>query len=210
MGVSALELARPIQGGPGNCTAGFIANIIDRLQPPQIDHRLRQSGVPVTESPRGRWLPRAATWLPGLILFLIASIQRMEIRSTGLSVWKGGAFGMFANIDRPRTSREVWLTVTVAGGTPERVGLPEAMQRKVRLAQFVPLGSATDNLLESLRTSCWRKASSTSQSALLWSPCSNPASRPAIAATVAVVNLRYDRPSRTLRTSTIRQLEWHQ
>lgn len=113
---------------------------------------------------------RLAGYVPTLVLVLVALNQIRLARTTDLTPWKGGGFGMFSTIDRPR-ARQVRCH-TVGGDKDIPVAIPADLNDLEQSARNLPternlirLGReiATtfhDRLpgLEAIRVEVWRRA----------------------------------------------------
>jgi hypothetical protein len=63
------------------------------------------------------------TWLPSVLLLLVAGHQRYLVESRGLTPWKGGGMGMYS--DFHYRDHEVWLRLDGDGRDPEHEYLSE-------------------------------------------------------------------------------------
>jgi len=112
---------------------------------------------------------RLAVYLPVLVLALVALNQIRMARTTDLTPWKGGGFGMFSTLDRPR-ARQVRVHV-VGGGRDIPLAVPAELHELEESAKNLPTernlirlgreiaGTLEDRLagLETIRVEVWRR-----------------------------------------------------
>lgn len=118
----------------------------------------------------GKHWRRLAVYLPTLLLALVALNQMRLARTTDLTAWKGGGFGMFSTIDRPR-ARQIRCHL-VGGNTDIPLAIPADLKQLEESAKNLPteknlirLGreiaaTVEDRLpgLETIRVEVWRRA----------------------------------------------------
>ena len=91
--------------------------------------------------------------LAPLLLVLVAIFQLWQVETRGLSRWKGGGFGMYA--DFPFDTRQAWYTFQQPG-EPRRYVLKfepslfHPVHHIHELADKLPAGTGTD-----VRVECW-------------------------------------------------------
>jgi hypothetical protein len=92
--------------------------------------------------------PQLLTRLPVLALVLLAVTQIVQVHAYQLSPWKGGGFGMFSTNDHGgfRTLR----AYTLAGGSAERLQVPEALRRTSLRAREFPTEARLASLARTL------------------------------------------------------------
>ena len=117
---------------------------------------------------RGGW-QRLAGYLPVVLLALVALNQIRIAKTTDLTAWKGGGFGMFSTLDRPR-ARQVRIHV-VGGGRDVPLAVPAELNELEVSAKNLPseenlikLGRAIAGTLknrlaglETIRVEVWRR-----------------------------------------------------
>lgn len=80
---------------------------------------------------------RAAVVLPALLLLMVASLQMTLARTTLLSPWKGGGFGMFAAVDGVPFR---WLRIYVtARDRSEELAIPASLADRAHRTVTWPL-----------------------------------------------------------------------
>ena len=113
---------------------------------------------------------RLVGYFPILLLVLVALNQIRMARTTDLTAWKGGGFGMFSTLDRPR-ARQVRVHI-VGGGRDIPFAIPADLHNLEESARNLPneknlirLGreiadTLEDRLagLETIRVEVWRRA----------------------------------------------------
>lgn len=112
---------------------------------------------------------RLAVTLPVLLLSLVAVHQIRLARSSDLTAWKGGGFGMFSTLDRPR-ARQVRVHLVGAGrdipfSVPARFNdLQESVKTRPTERKMRRLGrEIAENIkqrlpeLETVRVEVWRR-----------------------------------------------------
>ena len=118
---------------------------------------------------RMRWR-RLAGYLPILLLALVALNQIRITRTTDLTPWKGGGFGMFSTLDRPR-ARQVRVHL-VGGGRDIPFAIPADLNVLEESAKNLPSARNLLRLgreiaqtlehrlagLETIRVEVWRRA----------------------------------------------------
>ena len=72
---------------------------------------------------------------PALLLVGVAGIQLMRARTTGLTPWKGGGFGMFSTVDSGRARFLRAYLVTGSGDVPIDLPADESVRQLVRRVQ---------------------------------------------------------------------------
>jgi hypothetical protein len=87
---------------------------------------------------------RLAIALPSALLLTVAAAQMTLARTSSLSPWKGGGFGMFASIDG-LPFRQVRLYVE-APGRAEQLAIPESLEIEAAKVATFPHGRALDSL----------------------------------------------------------------
>ena len=73
---------------------------------------------------------RVAVLLPTLLLFVVAFAQMLLARTSLMSPWKGGGFGMFASVDGlPFRSIRIYVT---AADRSEELAVPASLEDEAR------------------------------------------------------------------------------
>ena len=114
------------------------------------------------------WFRRFAVMGPVALLIAVAATQMVLARTTGLSPWKGGGFGMFASVDgRPFR----WVRIYVfAPARSEEIAVPLSLEDDAGRVATFPYGRAMEQLarsvirrelrrqqpVESVRVEVWR------------------------------------------------------
>jgi hypothetical protein len=113
---------------------------------------------------------RLAGYLPVVLLALVALNQIRMAQTTDLTAWKGGGFGMFSTLDRPR-ARQIRIHV-VGGGRDIPLAVPAELHELEVSAKTLPteknllkLGRAISATLENrlagleaIRVEVWRRS----------------------------------------------------
>jgi hypothetical protein len=89
---------------------------------------------------------RARLWaaLPAVLLAIVASTQIVLTRTTLLSPWKGGGFGMFSTLDgRPFRYARMFVS---AAERSEELAVPPSLEELVAQAEMLPGDAQFDRL----------------------------------------------------------------
>ena len=117
----------------------------------------------------GRHWPPWVGYLPILLLLFVAANQMRIARSTAMTAWKGGGFGMFSTLDRP-SARQVRVHL-VGGGRDLPFAIPADLNHLEESAKSRPTEKKLIRLgreiaytleerlpgLESIRVEVWRR-----------------------------------------------------
>ena len=126
--------------------------------------------MPAKRTPEaGQFASRIAGVLPLIVLALVALNQVRLAKTTDLSAWKGGGFGMFSTLDRPR-ARQVRCNLVGRGNDvplaipAELRDLEESVKNNPTQKKLIRLGrkiaeTLDDRLpgLEMIRVEVWRR-----------------------------------------------------
>jgi hypothetical protein len=91
--------------------------------------------------------------IPSLLLVGIASAQIVAARSTLLTPWKGGGFGMFSTVDAPH-ARFVRIILETPDGE-KRVPVPDTWREEAAVLRAVPTQARADQLAGALVDETW-------------------------------------------------------
>jgi hypothetical protein len=150
-----------------------------------------------------RWAETACVWAVPVVLLLVAAWQIVLVKTTRLSPWKGGGFGMFSTIDAP-DDRVVSARVTISGEEyPVELSGPLAAARDRVLAQ--PTEAHGRQVLARLLDASWelrehRGGSADAERRFFAMPAESGAGSSPAGAHVEVCRMRFD--GRTNRLST--------
>jgi hypothetical protein len=91
---------------------------------------------------------RLAIFGPAALLLTVASTQMVLARTTGLSPWKGGGFGMFASVDGTPFR---WARLYVfAADRSEEITIPRSLEDHVQRVVTWPHQRAMEGLAEAI------------------------------------------------------------
>jgi hypothetical protein len=92
--------------------------------------------MPLVMSSTTRQSVRVAGFIAPALLCAVALIQIVAARTTRLTAWKGGGFGMFSTIDSP-SARFIRIQLETDRGVL-RVGVPSSLQRDAARLREAP------------------------------------------------------------------------
>jgi hypothetical protein len=95
-----------------------------------------------------------AALLAPLLLAAVASFQLYLARTTLLTPWKGGGFGMFSTVDAP-SARFLRIVLETADGKEIRVGVPDTLRRQAAVARAAPSDRRIEALGRALARGTW-------------------------------------------------------
>lgn len=96
---------------------------------------------------------KAVALVPAIVLAAVAVGQMVVARTSDLSPWKGGGFGMFSTIDSP--GARVLRAFLVRGGEEIPVRVPGALRELASEVRTHPSQERLDELAESLAAGTW-------------------------------------------------------
>lgn len=105
-------------------------------------------------SPVANLSPGWRGWIAPVILVTVAICQMSIALPTEMTSWKGGGFGMFADIQQP-FNRSVLAWVRLDGKL-YRATIPDWLKRKEMAIQAYPTEARLDSLAETLAKLGWR------------------------------------------------------
>jgi hypothetical protein len=91
--------------------------------------------------------------VPPLLLISVATAQLITARTSLLTPWKGGGFGMFSTVDAPHTR-----FLRIALETPDgdrRVSLPESWREEAAVLRAAPTQARVEALAATLASQTW-------------------------------------------------------
>jgi hypothetical protein len=113
-----------------------------------------------------RW--RATAAVPAAVLLLVACIQLTLTRTSGLSPWKGGGFGMFSTTDdagrrsvrvfvtAPDRSEELTITPSLEDAAHRAAVLPDDWHLTRLARRVLEREQRHGRPVEVVRVECWR------------------------------------------------------
>lgn len=106
--------------------------------------------------PTKRFARSFVPWLVPVVMLLLAARQHYLARTSNLSPWEGGGFGMFASADLP-TARFLRISVTTADDSSHKGILPVGigLERGLKQLQAMPTPERVQAFAERLAVETW-------------------------------------------------------
>ena len=83
-----------------------------------------------------RWWQRTCVYVAPAVLLGVAATQVYHVRANGLTVWRGGGFGMFSTVDGP--SQRLLRAYLLVQGKEVPVTVPRDLARLNAVARILP------------------------------------------------------------------------